>query len=476
MLDSFFPLVHLICIRAPPGGGGGGNEYEPCGVCPAGLILSEPTVEIEIPDSVGLPSGGGAVTCETADAFCQAGGCSPDTCAAFAEGLSQTCGCKTPSNTIPNVLDDSFSSLLTFADMAGLVETLSITEDITLFAPTNDAFSLLEESAPDIVASLQKTEFASHLFDLLFYHVLPKELTTSEITGEYPEFTLNGEEVSMKRNMNDKILVNKIKLITADIKADNGIVHTIGDVLLPSWVGKTVVDVIGDNPELATINDFIIQADLVETLSGEGPFTVFAPTNGAVQESLAALGGIALDDGETIGSILNYHVVPGIYDSGSISDGLGLTTVLGGEIVFNVVGNTFTVNGSRISKTDKLANNGIVHFIDGVLLPPGLLDSVTPLPPGPVDPGAPVDPGLGIPSDSATPPSCSICTGEAGFYELNNPDALVSIPEGITIPNIQDSEVACSLMEQACQFSNCDAEACAAFAASDAKDICGCEL
>jgi len=493
VLHSIDAVILPPINDAPPGGGGGdggdggdgpGNEYDPCGVCPAGLILSEPTVEIEIPDSVGLPSGGGAVTCGTADAFCQAGGCSPDTCAAFAEGISQVCGCKEPSNNIPDVLDESFSSLFTFADEAGLVETLITTQGITLFAPNNDAFSLLSESAPDVVANLQENEFLPHLTDLLLYHVLPKELTTSEITGEYPEETLNGETVTMKRNMNDKLLVNKIKFITADIQADNGIVHTIGNVLLPDWVGKTVVDVIGDNPELATINDFIIQANLAETLSGEGPFTVFAPTNTAVQESLAFLGGIPLDDGETIGSILNYHVVPGIYDSGAISDGLGLTTVLGGEIVFNVVGGTVTVNGSRISTTDKLANNGIVHFIDGVLLPPGLLtpptgpvDPAEPVDPtAPVDPAAPVDPGLGIPSNSETPPTCSICTGESGFFVLNNPDALISIPEGITIPAIEESQVTCTLMEQACQFSACDAEACAAFAASDAKDICGCEL
>merc|ERR1712224_1132432 len=121
-----------------------------------------------------------------------------------------------------------------------------------------------------------------------------------------------------------------------------------------------------------------------------------------------------------------------------------------------------------------MGNNGIVHFIDGVLLPPGLLDGLPP-PIGPVGPGAPGDPGLGIPSNSETPPACSICTGESGFYVLNNPDALVSVPEGITIPNIQ-GEVTCALMEQACQLSACDAEACAAFAASDANDICGCVL
>jgi transforming growth factor-beta-induced protein len=291
---------------------------------------------------------------------------------------------------------------------------------------------------------------------MLLHHVISAKISSSEITTGKTATTLNGEDVIFKINMNKKLLVNKVKIINADTEADNGIVHTLQGVLLPAWVDKNIVDVVGGTSDLSAINDFIAQANLVETLSGKGPFTVFAPTNSGIEKNLAVLSNAGIDDNEVITAFLNYHIVPGIYPASSLIDGLSLTTVMGDILVFNLMGETATVNGNKISSTDVLANNGMIHSIDGVLLPPSVFGPQV----------EPIVPDVG----SATQASCSLCGGQ-GNFSFKTPDAMVTLPEGI----LNDAkELSCTLLEQNCQFGFCSAEDCAAIAASDANEKCGC--
>merc|ERR1712176_88651 len=127
----------------------------------------------------------------------------------------------------------------------------------------------------------------------------------------------------------------------------------------------------------------------------------------------------------------------------------------------NVVGGTVTINGFKISETNIFANNGIVHVIDNVLIPEDLSNGAAESQP--------------VPDAPSATQSCSICTGSPGIFKLNNPDNVVSIPDSITVPNIEGQEGFCSLLEQACQLGNCDAEVCNALAGSGAKETCGCE-
>ena len=129
---------------------------------------------------------------------------------------------------------------------------------------------------------------------------------------------------------------------------------------------------------MSALVDLVAQANLVETLNGEGPFTVFAPTNDAFVEFLGAEG---IDAGsldiELLLPILTYHVVPGIYVASDIVNGLSLTTVQGEDMVFTVMGDTGMVNGETILHTNILANNGVVHVLDGVLIPMEVTAPVT---------------------------------------------------------------------------------------------------
>jgi uncharacterized surface protein with fasciclin (FAS1) repeats len=127
-----------------------------------------------------------------------------------------------------------------------------------------------------------------------------------------------------------------------------------------------------NTPALSTLVAAVTAAELVETLQGPGPFTVFAPTN----EAFAALPDGTLEtllDPANIGQlqgILTYHVVPGAVMAGDLTDGMVVQTVNGESITINVSEAGVSINGSaNVAMADIVTSNGIVHVIDSVLLP-----------------------------------------------------------------------------------------------------------
>ncbi len=137
----------------------------------------------------------------------------------------------------------------------------------------------------------------------------------------------------------------------------------------------TIVDVAVGNGSFTTLVAAVQAAGLVETLSGDGPFTVFAPTDDAFAAALDALGLTAdelLADTETLTSILTYHVVAGEVDAATaISlDGQTAATVNGAEIAISVVDGNVMIDDATVIIPDVAASNGIIHAIDSVLLPP----------------------------------------------------------------------------------------------------------
>jgi len=127
--------------------------------------------------------------------------------------------------------------------------------------------------------------------------------------------------------------------------------------------------------DFTTLVAAVEAAGLVETLQGDGPFTVFAPTDGAFATALEDLGLTAeelLADTETLTSILTYHVVEGEVPAADVVtlDGEEVPTVNGATVAIGVDGETVTVNDATVVATDIFATNGVIHVIDSVLLPP----------------------------------------------------------------------------------------------------------
>lgn len=135
----------------------------------------------------------------------------------------------------------------------------------------------------------------------------------------------------------------------------------------------TVVDIAASNDDFSTLVAAVTAADLADTLSGEGPFTVFAPTNAAFEQALTDLG-LTADEllaSEDLSGILTYHVVAGkILAADAIAaDGTEVETVNGDTIAVSVVDGNVMIDGATVTTADLEAQNGVVHIIDSVVLP-----------------------------------------------------------------------------------------------------------
>lgn len=134
---------------------------------------------------------------------------------------------------------------------------------------------------------------------------------------------------------------------------------------------QDIVALASATPDLSTLVTAVTAAELVETLQGDGPFTVFAPTNDAFtavgQDTLDTL--LAPEGKDQLTDILTYHVVPGELMAADLQDGQELETVQGGTLTVSVEGDTVRVGDATVAMADVDASNGVVHVIDAVLMP-----------------------------------------------------------------------------------------------------------
>ncbi len=272
-----------------------------------------------------------------------------------------------PELTVAGVAtsNSDFSILVSALVKADLVSTLDGAGTFTVFAPTNAAFQAL---FTDLGVTGISDLSAETLKPILLYHVLGVEKTSSMIqSGYYSSLSpAQGSYVTLSVKTGSGVKINNHATVTtADIEASNGVVHVIDKVLLP----PTVVDIAINNTDFSTLVDAVVKADLVETLSGAGPFTVFAPTNTAFSSLFTDLSVMGISDltAQQLSPILTYHVVSGNVLSSSLSNGNVAT--LNGDITI-ALGTPPTINtNSQIVVVDVQGTNGVVHAITKVLLP-----------------------------------------------------------------------------------------------------------
>jgi uncharacterized surface protein with fasciclin (FAS1) repeats len=146
-----------------------------------------------------------------------------------------------------------------------------------------------------------------------------------------------------------------------------------GDAMDDEELPATVVDIATSNDDFSILVTALTEADLVSTLQGEGPFTVFAPTNAAFEALLAELDVTAEDllAREDLGDILTYHVVPGMIlaEDAIAAAGTEVASVNGDTIAVSLSDGSVMVDGATVVTPDLKANNGVVHVIDAVILP-----------------------------------------------------------------------------------------------------------
>jgi len=131
-----------------------------------------------------------------------------------------------------------------------------------------------------------------------------------------------------------------------------------------------IVDVAASNAQFSTLVTAVKAAGLVDTLKGDGPFTVFAPTNAAFDKLPAGTLEKLLGDIPALKNILLYHVVPGKVMASDVVNVDTASTALGKAVNCKVVGDHVMINNAKVVKTDIEASNGVIHVIDTVILPP----------------------------------------------------------------------------------------------------------
>jgi transforming growth factor-beta-induced protein len=275
--------------------------------------------------------------------------------------------------------DGRFTTLVAALEAAGLVDALSGPGPFTVFAPTDDAFDLLPEGTVEFLL-----ENIDVLSDILTYHVIDGEVSAADARG------LDGTSAVMLNGLNMRIDVDngaivlnlngnrEAMVIDADIAATNGVIHVIDAVLDPADEPLSIVETAIADGRFTTLVTALEAADLVEALSGPGPFTVFAPTDDAFNKLPAGTIDFLLDPANkgVLTEILTYHVFDGsVLASVAVSlDGETVEMLNGANLALDVIGDELVLNagGNRpavVIITDVLASNGVIHVIDTVLDP-----------------------------------------------------------------------------------------------------------
>lgn len=267
------------------------------------------------------------------------------------------------------VENGSFNTLAAALQAAGLVDALKGDGPFTVFAPTDEAFAKLPEGTVD---ELLKPENIEQLKAILLYHVVEGKVMSGDVAGKSSATTLAGKDLAVKVDMGN-VYINESKVVLADVEASNGVIHVIDSVLLPPADLVDIVDTAVADGRFTTLAAALQAAGLVDTLKGEGPFTVFAPTDDAFAKLPAGTVESLLEPEnlEQLKTILLYHVVSGKVMA---ADVVGLTSAVAvSEASINIKvedGKVFLNDTVQVIITDIETSNGIIHVIDGVLLPP----------------------------------------------------------------------------------------------------------
>ena len=264
----------------------------------------------------------------------------------------------------------SFNTLSKALAAAGLVETLKGPGPFTVFAPTDEAFAKVPKTTLDALAA-----DPALLKQVLTYHVVAGAVSSADASKLPSATTVEGENVRIKVR-HGALYVNWAKVTTPDVAASNGVIHVIDKVLIPPSIAhpaptKNLVDTAVAAGDFTTLVKLLQATGLDAVLAGDGPFTVFAPTD----EAFAALPAGTLEgllaDPEALKKVLLYHVVSGKVTADQVVGLTSADSVEGSPIAIAVRdGSVFLNDTAEVVTTDVMASNGVIHVIDSVILPP----------------------------------------------------------------------------------------------------------
>jgi len=276
----------------------------------------------------------------------------------------------------------------------GLLDVLNADDPFTVFAPSNDAFVALLAELDDFNSLDDFNEPAeiALLTEILKYHVVEANVFSGDLSNRETLQTLQTEKLTVALD-NEVYIHDKSEVATkvtgADNEALNGVVHIINKVLLPQAAldilfppKPSIIELVTETAELGMLKEAMLKAGLVDTLNADGPFTVFAPTNAAIEELFNLLGDNFnsfsdfdnLVEIQILKQILLYHVIEGGISSAKLTTGVVPTLFTGESIEVIASGAGFVIGDAsaidaNLLAVDKEASNGYVHMVDKILIP-----------------------------------------------------------------------------------------------------------
>lgn len=283
-----------------------------------------------------------------------------------------------PAQSVVDVAvgNGNFSTLVAALQTTGLDTTLADLErEFTVFAPTDAAFEQLDQATVDALFA-----DAEALSDLLLYHVLPDATVQSDAAiavanSEQPMITMANGDTATLSLQNDMLYIDNAQVTTANVAADNGVIHVIDSVLMPPSE-QSIVDVAVADGNFTTLVSALQEAGLEQTLADlEREFTVFAPTDAAFDKLDQATLDALLADPEALTNVLLYHVVADAKVSSDAaidianSDNPMVTMANGDMSTLSLQDGALYIDESVVSSADVASDNGVIHVIDTVLMP-----------------------------------------------------------------------------------------------------------
>uniref|UniRef100_A0A8C5BDX8 FAS1 domain-containing protein n=1 Tax=Gadus morhua TaxID=8049 RepID=A0A8C5BDX8_GADMO len=252
-----------------------------------------------------------------------------------------------------------------YTDRANLKEEIDGPGSVTFFAPSNTAWSALPHEILDALVSNVNIE----LLNALHYHMVDRRLTSEDLkhgssfTSMYQDF-----DVHIHHYPNGIVTVNCARLIKTDQHATNGIVHVVDRVI--TAISNNVHSFIDTDDDLETLRTALAAAGMTTMLESEGQYTLFAPTNEAFEKIPPDTLNRILGDPVALRDLLNYHILKHMQCAESIVTGMPMETMQGTVLEVGCDGDHMTLNGKAIiTKTDQLGTNGVIHYINELLIP-----------------------------------------------------------------------------------------------------------
>ncbi|MCO6436863.1 MAG: fasciclin domain-containing protein [Phycisphaerae bacterium] len=251
-----------------------------------------------------------------------------------------------------------FDTLVAAVKAADLVETLQGSGPFTVFAPTDEAFAKLPKGALDeLLANPDR------LKAVLLQHVVPGRVLAADVVKLNSATTALGQSLAIDTSRG--VRVGSANVVKTDIETSNGVIHVIDSVLLPQ---ADIVEVARNAGSFKTLLTALEAAGLTGALRGDGPFTVFAPTDDAFSRLPAGTLDSLLADPSKLKAVLTYHVVPGRVLAADVATLKTAKTLQGKSLPIDTSSGV-KVDNAQVIKTDIRATNGVIHVIDAVMVP-----------------------------------------------------------------------------------------------------------